>query len=184
MIKLNEWYLGHSETERLELLKPGYAPFCKHIFIPNWLDDLQVGALPINDETLPYLRSGYQKRRESELAVLNRWFEREEIETKTSVKILKAEWLDIILYSREQIYNEDAAMGQVPPPDREFYESDAWEWGVISVKAQEVDYEVPMSPITMMRNALGKEEGGSGVPLDRAEYEKSVAYWSTHAILQ
>jgi hypothetical protein len=24
-----------------------------------------------------------------------------------------------------------------------------------------------MQPITMMRNALGREEGGSGVPLDR-----------------
>jgi hypothetical protein len=27
--------------------------------------------------------------------------------------------------------------------------------------------ETPMEPITMMRNALGKTEGGSGVPLDR-----------------
>lgn len=29
-----------------------------------------------------------------------------------------------------------------------------------------------------MRNALGKEEGGSGIPLKREEYMKSVKYWT------
>lgn len=29
----------------------------------------------------------------------------------------------------------------------------------------------------MMRNALGKAEGGSGVPLDREKYLESVKYW-------
>ena len=54
-------------------------------------------------------------------------------------------------------------------------------WGIISVKAQDVDREIPMQPITMMRNALGKEEGGSGVPLDRAKYAESVEFWRDHA---
>lgn len=34
----------------------------------------------------------------------------------------------------------------------------------------------------MMRNALGKEEGGSGVPLDRSKYTESVKFWENHAI--
>lgn len=38
-----------------------------------------------------------------------------------------------------------------------------------------------MQPITMMRNALGREEGGSGVPLNREAYEESTAYWGKHA---
>ena len=38
-----------------------------------------------------------------------------------------------------------------------------------------------MQPITMMRNALGTHEGGSGVPLDRAAYLASAAFWNTHA---
>lgn len=38
-----------------------------------------------------------------------------------------------------------------------------------------------MQPITMMRNALGRNEGGSGVPLDKAAYEASVAYWAERA---
>jgi hypothetical protein len=38
-----------------------------------------------------------------------------------------------------------------------------------------------MAPITMMRNALGVAEGGSGVPLDAEAYRKSVEYWQGHA---
>jgi hypothetical protein len=38
-----------------------------------------------------------------------------------------------------------------------------------------------VQPITMMRNSLGREEGGSGVPLDREAYEASVAFWDTRA---
>jgi hypothetical protein len=38
-----------------------------------------------------------------------------------------------------------------------------------------------MAPITMLRNALGVDEGGSGVPLDHAAYRRSVDYWSAHA---
>jgi hypothetical protein len=41
-----------------------------------------------------------------------------------------------------------------------------------------------MQPITMMRNALGKEHGGSGVPLDWDKYRKSVEFWSSHATLK
>ena len=52
------------------------------------------------------------------------------------------------------------------------------------MQAQDEDYEIPMQPITMMRNALGKEEGGSGVPLDRAKYEASVNYWQSHVTIQ
>ena len=54
-------------------------------------------------------------------------------------------------------------------------------WGIVSVKAQDVDVELPMNPATMLRNALGKEEGGSGVALDRQKYQQSVDYWKTHA---
>ena len=38
-----------------------------------------------------------------------------------------------------------------------------------------------MPPITMMRNALGKEEGGSGVKLDRELYKQSVKFWNENA---
>ena len=38
-----------------------------------------------------------------------------------------------------------------------------------------------MSLITIMRNALGKDQGGSGVGLCREAYMESVAYWKDHA---
>ena len=43
--------------------------------------------------------------------------------------------------------------------------------------------EIPMQPITCMRNALGREEGGSGVPLVREKYLESVKYWEEHALV-
>jgi hypothetical protein len=51
-------------------------------------------------------------------------------------------------------------------------------WG-----CQDEDYELPMSPITIMRNALGRAEGGSGVPLDKAKYDAAVEYWEHHGII-
>jgi hypothetical protein len=41
--------------------------------------------------------------------------------------------------------------------------------------------ETPMAPITMLRNALGVEEGGSGVPIDREAYRRAGEVWRTHA---
>lgn len=57
-------------------------------------------------------------------------------------------------------------------------------WGIVSIKPQDVDHELPMNPITMMRNCLGREYGGSGVPLDVKQYRESVAFWSEHATLK
>lgn len=42
-----------------------------------------------------------------------------------------------------------------------------YDFGIVSIKPSDVPYETPMDPITIMRNALGKEHGGSGVPLDK-----------------
>ena len=58
------------------------------------------------------------------------------------------------------------------------------QWGIVSVKAQNENVELPMSPITMLRNALGKEQGGSGVPLQIDLYNNSVQYWSTFAAIK
>lgn len=97
-----------------------------------------------------------------------RWFPASKVEAP------EAKFLDVILYSREQIIKERAAMqDNAPVPDAP--------WGIISVKAQDEDYETPMQPITVMRNALGVEEGGSGVSLNREAYTASVEYWRTHA---
>ncbi len=59
-----------------------------------------------------------------------------------------------------------------------------YDYGIISVKPQDVDNELPMQPITIMRNALGKEYGGSGVPLVEEKYRASVKFWSEFALIK
>lgn len=151
-------------------LHDGYAPFCKHLFLPNFTST-KVNCAAITPANQHLLRTDYESRTELELPVLIRWFDQSTVEPQV------AEYLDIILYSREQITKENAAMDKPSLPTTS-------PWGIISVKAQSVGHELPMQPITMMRNALGKEEGGSGVPLDRKQYQASVDYWKTHAIIK
>jgi hypothetical protein len=59
-----------------------------------------------------------------------------------------------------------------------------YDFGIVSVKFEDEKKETPMDPITMMRNALGKAEGGSGVPLDRVKYMESVKFWEKRALVK
>jgi hypothetical protein len=52
-------------------LVDGYAPFCKHVFVPNFVG-AKVGALEITAANTHLVKSGYTKRRPEELAVLTR----------------------------------------------------------------------------------------------------------------
>lgn len=159
-----------NEVFSTEKLVDGYAPFCKHLFLDNFVG-CDSNALAITPENEHLLKTGYVARTEYELAVLSRWFPKENVEAK------EAKYIDLILYSRDQINKENAATGQ-PSQD------ETAPWGIVGIKAQDVDYELPMSPITMMRNSLGKEQGGSGVPLDAEKYRESVEYWSRYAPIQ
>lgn len=156
--RLNEIRAGGQEA-------PGYAPFCIHLFIPNFTD-AQAGVVEITDANRHHLKTGFKARREGELPVLTRWFE------EADVPPPPAPWLDTILYSREQLEAEGS-----PLPE-------GVEWGVVAILSATEPKEAPMNPITMMRNALGKGEGGSGVPLDRDAYMEAVGYWSNHATVQ
>ncbi|KAL7554080.1 hypothetical protein ACHAWF_017464 [Thalassiosira exigua] len=159
-------------------LKDGYAPFCKHLFLENDFTDARVNVLPITPENEPCLRTRYEARNEKELPVLARYFDRESLlKGKKEEDVFPvAKYVDLILYSREQIEKENAAMGKGEPVEKE-----TAPWGIVSIKAQDVDRELPMTPITAMRNALGKDQGGSGVELVREDYMEAVNYWKDHA---
>ena len=146
-------------------LVDGYAPFCKHLFVKND-GPTRAAFAPITPANRRYLRSGYEARREGEMAVLTRWFE--------GVEAPRAEWLDVILYSHAQLLAEAVEYGgEQPVPD--------CDWGVVSVIGTLAPEEPPMPPITQWRNALGRVEGGSGVPVDAAAYKRAVAFWEAHA---
>jgi hypothetical protein len=136
----------------------GYAPFCKLHVHRNWTST-RCSVVAIDDGNRHLLRSAYEARSREELPVLVRWFE--------GVEPAVANYLLPILYSREQLAKEGA------PIDAD--------WGVVGCLYTMTPEELPMAPITMMRNALGVAEGGSGVPLDRDAYRRSVAFWETHA---
>ena len=69
--------IKHTRNTSMDLVQgsplvDGYAPFCKHVFVPNFVG-ASVGALPITPDNSYLLRSGYSRRRPDELAVLTRW---------------------------------------------------------------------------------------------------------------
>lgn len=136
----------------------GYAPFCKLHVHRNWTSTRCL-TTPITEANRHLLRSGYEARTKAELPVLARWFE--------GVVPPVANWLIPILYSHEQLAKEGE------PIDAD--------WGVVGCLYTMEPEEIPMAPITMLRNALGVDEGGSGVPLDRGAYRRSVVFWEGHA---
>lgn len=153
-------------------MRDGYAPFCKHVFVLNVANAL-AGVAEITPENRHLLHSGYEARRPEELPVLVRWFDRADVTPP------RAAVLDVILYSREQL--EEEAVGQPPEAERDVPDA---EWGIVSINAEMSPAEAPMPPATVVRNALGKAEGGSGVPLDREAYLRSVEYWTRYAVVR
>lgn len=169
--KINELY--HDKSNNIEL-KEGYAPFCKHLFVPNFIgDSLKCQIIEINDKNEKYLKTDYVQRREEELPVLMRWFDTKKYRDELQEFIQGAKYLDIILYSRQQIKKENEAMKIKNDQKSPF--------GIISIKPQMINYEIPMEPSTMMRNALPLNEGGSGVNLIHHKYKQSVQFWKYHA---
>ena len=151
-------------VERLNAQAPfkvldGYAPFCKLHVHRNWTSTRCL-AVPITDRNRHLLRSDYEARTPDELPVLTRWFE--------GLEPPVAQYLVVILYDRAQLAKEGTDIGDA-------------DWGVVGCMYTAEPVETPMAPITMMRNALGVEEGGSGVPIDREAYRRSVAFWRAHA---
>lgn len=153
-----EAFEQHVATRAPECVLPGYAPFCVLHVHRNWTST-RCSVVEITDANRHRLRSGYEARSRTELPVLVRWFESEEPPV--------AKYLVPILYSREQMAKEGT------PIDAD--------WGIVGCLYTMTPEELPMAPITMLRNALGVDEGGSGVPLDRDAYRRSVAFWERHA---
>ena len=88
-----------------------------------------------------------------------RWFD--------GVEAPVANYFVVILYRADQRAKEGAAIDG--------------DWGVVGCLYTAEPEEIPMAPITMMRNALGVEEGGSGVPVDRDAYRRAVEFWDSTA---
>ena len=168
--------LYKSET----MLVDGYAPFCKHLFVQNFVKGLKPCHIEINKETEKLIISKYDSRQKNELPVLIRYIDLNLIDRE---KIEDAKYLDLILYSKEQIISEMTEMKFEIKEIEEMKNKD-FDWGIISIKPLNVNHELPFVPMTIMRNALGKNEGGSGVPIDRKKYLEGVEFWSKNVELK
>lgn len=81
--------MAHEFGDRPALID-GYAPFCKHIFMPNDDDSIRDGAIAITDKNRPLLKTKYEARKEEELPVLVRYFSSDDVEAPVS------QYLDLI----------------------------------------------------------------------------------------
>lgn len=127
---------------KAEDLKDGYAPFCKHLFLVNDFtgDDAKVNVLPAEgNEHL--IRTEYVARNDKEVPVLQRFIPLEA--AGGMEKLPQAKYLDLILYSREQIIKENESTG-TPAGD------ETAPWGIVSIKAQMEDFELPMNPYVII----------------------------------
>ncbi len=90
----------------------------------------------------------------------------------------------LVLYSKEQLDKEGRITeGEHGNVNEKYIPFDA-KYGIVSIMASNSTDEEPMKPETALRNALGIDEGGSGVKLNREKYLESVVFWSTHATVK
>jgi hypothetical protein len=182
----------------LAKIMDGYAPFCKLIAIEN-VTNAKVGSMAIDMSNYQYIRHGYSARTPQELKILTRWFE-------LPISAPRAKYLIFVVYSKEQLKKEHAAdlekkfknwetsrnttlsesekNAMMELEGFKFELSTEDDWGVVAILGQTHSEEEPMAPVTMMRNALGIEEGGSGVSINKEAYERSVAFWSDNAVIK
>lgn len=150
----------------------GYAPFCKLVSIPltkemQWHPNaIRTDQTEINDDNKSDIQFYYHVRSQGELPMPCRL-----LPCKKSHRE-KAQWLQVILYSDEQCAKED-----INHPDRQFKSN---HWQVVLYKGQKGPDEIPMEDTTMIRNALGVEEGGSGIPIDPEKWTQCILHWKNH----
>jgi hypothetical protein len=131
--------------------------------VPLDLVSLKCPVAEITKDNMHMLVSKYKARRAGELPVLVRYFEGLEKVFPYSI--------EAVVYTREQLESEkEVCFG--------------FKGDLIVVLANRYPGESLMDPNTVIRNALGAEFGGSGHPIDRGYYTKSVEFWDTHALVE
>ena len=148
--------------------------FCKYLVIPNEFG-VKCAVRPITLDIYPYIRTDYSQRTPEELAVLTRY-----VQLPPGFKSADANYIVLVLYSKEQLQKEFKPKEE----GQDFYFDDNVEWGIVSIMGTVLPHPDPLVPITIMRNALGVEEGGNGEVLNKKVYNESVEFWSKHILVK
>jgi hypothetical protein len=157
-------------------LENGYADFCKLIFVRNF-SEAPTNFLKREPYIYPFIRTEYNARTSKEMPVLVEY-------ASIPWKLKKADYLMIILYSREQMIQEAINKnGGLSCKEEEVENIKARHkenWYVVSIIPTLEPQEPPLPPITIWRNSLGTQHGGSGVDIDLKKYNQSVQFWTQH----
>ena len=148
--------------------------FCKYLVIKNDFD-VKCAVREITLDIYPYIRTDYVQRTPEELAILSRF-----AQLPPGFKSQKANYIVLVLYSKRQLEKEFKPKEE----GQEFYFDNSVEWGIVSIMGTMEPKPDPLVPITIMRNALGIEEGGNGEILNKDSYNESVEFWSKYILVK
>lgn len=144
--------------------------FCKYLVILNDIG-VKCAVRPITLDIYPFIRTDYSQRTPDELPILTRF-----AQLPPGFKGQEANFIVFVLYSREQLLKEFKG--------DEFYFDEDVKWGVVSIMGTLEPNPDPLVPITIMRNALGTDEGGNGEKLNKKVYLESVEFWSKNILVK
>lgn len=148
--------------------------FCKYLVLPNEFG-VKCAVREITLDIYPYIRTDYSQRTPEELPILTRF-----VQLPPGFKSQEANYIILVLYSKRQLEKEFKPKEE----GQEFYFDNSVEWGIVSIMGTVLPHPDPLVPITIMRNALGVEEGGNGETLNRKVYNESVEFWSKHILVK
>lgn len=182
------------ETEEFSVEVHPEWDFCKYLFIRidsnARFEEIRVASVKINHTLLPYIRTSYSSRTPDELPILTRFLQ---IPKEANYRLPYASYIGCVLYSREQLLKEyEAETKKELAKDnivfdeqiKKFELSEDCEYGIVAIMGLHEPQMEPMLPITHMRNALAESEGGNGQKLNKAEYLRSVKYWSEYILIK
>lgn len=157
--------------------RSAYNGFCYYMSIPNFTD-ARLSTLPVEGNE-QYLKSEYTQRRPEELPYLTRY-----LEMPDDFEAPIAEWLTLILYTREQLEKEGKEYpGEYKNPFNDT-EIDFSYYGIVGIQAVNEPIVEPMTPYTMVRNALGQKWGGNGQDINEDYIRRAAEYWNKHALIK
>lgn len=148
--------------------------FCKYLVIPNEFG-VRCAVREISLDIYPYIRTDYVSRTPEELPILTRF-----AQLPPGFPMQQANYIVFVLYSKDQLQKEFKPKEE----GQEFYFDDSVEWGVVSIMGTMEAKPDPLVPVTIMRNALGIDEGGNGEKLDKQSYLESVEFWKKYILVK
>lgn len=157
-----------------EIILDGPWDFCKYVVIENTFN-VKCATMPITLDVYPFIRTDYSSRTPQELPILSRF-----VQLPPGLKLPDANYIVGVLYSREQLLKEFKPTDENP----EFLLSEDTTYGIVAIMGTIEPKPDPLVPITIMRNALGVDEGGNGETLNKELYNESVEFWSKYILVK